>query len=194
MLEPFNLLIKWIAEEKQTGVPNPQQAILSTVGVDGIPHARVVAIREITDEALIFFTQKCTRKVSEMQHNPNICLTFWFEYHQREIIIEGKASALTASENEQYWQSYPKAAQIRFCTYAPTSSQPIGAKETLEKKRVEIQNHFTEKTLPMSEDYCGYVILPQRFIFYHYRLDELSDVIEYRRQASSYWHRQLLSP
>ena len=38
-----------------------------------------LAIREIKADGLIFFTQKRTRKVTEMNACPEITLTFWYE-------------------------------------------------------------------------------------------------------------------
>lgn len=77
--DPITLLTTWISEELQRGAPNPQHAILATAGKDSIPHGRVIAIREINEQGLLFFTQRGTRKVVEMTYNPIVSLTFWFE-------------------------------------------------------------------------------------------------------------------
>lgn len=74
--EPIAILNRWILEETQKGAPNPKQAVLSSSTEHGIPHARVVSIREISEMGLIFFTQKNTRKVSELHKNPASVLTF----------------------------------------------------------------------------------------------------------------------
>lgn len=194
MHAPFYLLKEWLEKEKQIGILDPQQAVLSTVTHDAKPHARVVAIREITENELIFFTQRGTRKVAEIKGNPNVCLTFWFEHYQREVIIEGTAKELSAQENQQYWQNYPKEAQIRFYAYSPTSGLCIPAKSILEEKRTQIQQDFLEKPLPISLLYCGFALLPHRFIFYHYRTDELSDVINYALDTQYGWQKSILSP
>jgi pyridoxamine 5'-phosphate oxidase len=44
-------------EEKQAGAPNPQQAVLATCARAAVPHARVVVIREMNEDSLLFFTQ-----------------------------------------------------------------------------------------------------------------------------------------
>lgn len=194
METPFWLLKSWLDKEKQAGILNPQQAVLSTVTHDAKPHARVIAIREITEKEFIFFTQLGTRKVAEISHNPDVCLTFWFEHSQREVIIEGTAKALSKQENERYWQTYPKEAQMRFNAYAPTSGQLITHKNVLEEKLAKIRDDFLEKSLPMSPLYCGFTLLPYRFIFYHYRTDELSDVINYTFSSQDGWQKTSFSP
>ncbi|BCA94472.1 pyridoxamine 5'-phosphate oxidase [Legionella antarctica] len=193
MRRPVNLLKNWLEEEKELGVPNPQQAVLSTATLSAIPHSRVVAIREINEDNLIFFTQKETRKVTELLNNPIAALTFWFEMSSREVIIEGKAAPLTLEENKSYWNSYPREAQIRFCSYAATSATPIASKEILEEKKSLIELQYYGQKLPMNEFYYGFKFKPDRFVFYTYRTDELSDVSEYVWWENS-WIRQVLSP
>lgn len=192
-MNPIEHLNQWLQDERVAGAPNPQQAVLSTATKEAIPHSRVVAIREVNDQGLLFFTQRGTRKVEEMATNPRVSMTFWFELLLREVIIEGVVEALTEAENEQYWQSYPREAQIRFHSYAPTSSQPIRDKQELEEKKKLIQQECTDQAVPVSPLYCGFRIKPSRFVFYAYRSDALSDVVEYSRSTSG-WGERLLSP
>lgn len=191
---PIHLLKIWLEEEKGANVPYAQHAVLSTQGINGQANGRVIAIREIKEGQLLLFTQRRTRKVEEIKMNPAVTLTFWFELSGREVIIEGEATFLSEIQNEHYWKTYPKPAQIRFCSYAPLSGLPIESKQLLENKRLEIAElNQQEKSLPVSKDYCGIAIKPLRFVFYAYRLDELSDVWEYQIKGSEFV-RRLLSP
>jgi len=193
MLSPFELLNSWLAEENQAGAPNPRQAVLATCAKDAIPHSRVVTLREIDDRGLLFFTQQGTRKVRELIENPLASMTFWFELFQREVIVEGTVKELTEVENKQYWESYPREAQIRFHSYAPTSSQPIAGKHVLENRKMQLEDEYQGKILPLSPFYRGFRLTPERMVFYAYRIDELSDVFEFRHQDGK-WVKQWLSP
>lgn len=178
-MTPIELLNTWIIDEKSMGAAHAQHAVLSSQGLNGAPHGRIVAIREITNDWVLFFTQKRTRKVLEIKNNKQVALTFWFERCAREVIVEGEACFLSEEENAHYWDAYPKWAQIRFCSYAPTSGEPIDDKQLLEDKLRNLERSSKDAVLPCSPDYCGIAIKPQRFVFYSYRLDELSDVWEY---------------
>lgn len=193
MTSPIQLLNAWLAEEQHAGAPNPKQAVLATCAQGGQPHGRVVAIREINEQDLLFFTQRNTRKVAELLSNPFATITFWFELLQREVIIEGEVSALSDAENQQYWQNNPREMHIRFTTYAPTSSQPIANKEILEQRKRQIEKEFADKPLPLSSFYCGFRLHLKRMMFYAIRTDELSDVFEYR-WIDNAWKKQWLSP
>lgn len=192
-MTPIQLLTTWIEEEKSLGAHNAQHAVLSTQGLNSQPHSRVVAVREITEDWLLLFTQQRTRKVEEIKNNGKVALTFWFERHARETIIEGEASFLSQEQNIDYWNTYPQSAQIRFCSYAPTSGEAIDSKQILENKRLEIEKASKNNALPCSPDYCGIAIKPERFVFYSYRLDELSDVWEYQAHRSGFV-KKILSP
>lgn len=192
-VSPIKILQEWIEEEKKFGAPNPQQAVLSTASSEGTPHARVVAIREITDNGLLFFTQLGTKKVIELQTSKKSAITFWFELLQRQVQIEGDVEELSNVDNVHYWENYPFEAQVRFCSYAPTSGQPILDKKLLENKKKIIQKTYRDKKLPMSSFYKGFRVKPRKIIFYSYRTDEFSDVFGYFNINGS-WVYSILSP
>ena len=61
-----------------------------------------------------------------------------------------------------------------------TSGLPIENKQVLENKKNKIEHAHQHSPLPLSPDYCGISVKPKRVVFYTYRLDELSDVLEYQ--------------
>lgn len=195
VLSPIACLKQWLLAEKEAGAANPQHAVLSTVASvpHPVPHSRVVAVREIMEDGLLFFTQRGTRKVNELMVNPNAVLTFWFELHQRQISLEGEAHPLSAEENAWYWQNNAHEAQLRFSSYAPTSGQPIPSKDVLEQKRERLTMELKDKTIPLSPLYCGFRLIPLTVYCYSYRTDELSDVSRFSFCGGA-WIHQLLSP
>ncbi len=193
MSNPIELLENWLSAENKAGAPNPRQAVLATCGKEAMPHARVVALREITDSSLLFFTQLGTRKCHELTENPYATMTFWFELFQREVIIEGNVIALSEAENQHYWNQYPREAKIRFDSYAPTSAQPISAKAVIEDRKMRLEQDYRDQEIPFSQHYRGFRLQPERLLFYAYRTDELSDVFEYRKSDDT-WIMQWLSP
>lgn len=188
----YFLINDWLEQERSLGAPNPRQAVLATVSSANTPHARVVALREINESGLLFFTQSGTRKVQELTKNSHAVFTFWLELQQREVIVEGVVEKLSVEENKQYWMSYSREAQIRFHAYAPTSSQVIFDKQALEIKKSTLTEAYANKAVPFSSHYCGFRLTPTRFIFYAYRTDELSDVFSFEWQDG--WQKSILSP
>ena len=190
---PVNQLIDWLQNEKQLGIDQPECAVLSTSTSSNVPHSRVVAIREINTESLLFFTQKGTRKVTELLENPAAVLNFFFAMQQRQVIIEGIARPISQEENEHYWHSLPRERQLRFSAYAPTSGQVIHDLYFLDSRKRDVDEQYPNQAIPMSEDYCGFRFIPETFVFYTVEPVSFSTVVRYCREDGG-WKKELLSP
>jgi pyridoxamine 5'-phosphate oxidase len=190
---PFNILKEWLNKEKERGVEEPCCAILSSCTSSGDPHSRVVAIREIEADSLIFFTQQKTRKVTELLNNPKACLNFLFAMQGRQVILEGIAIPISLEENEIFWTTLPRERQLRFSVYAPTSGQVIKDLNPLETRKKELIDQFTGLSIPMSEHYFGFRFIPQTWIFYTVGSISFSEVVRYTKVEDN-WKKELISP
>lgn len=183
---------EWFAKEKELGV-EVNSVVLATVSPEGRPHNRVVAIREIKNDSLIFFTQRETRKVADLLKNPAAAMDFFLVLQQRQVVLEGVAKPLTYEENEQYWNDLPRERQLRFSTYAPSSGQPITSLSELDERKKELEALFANKAVPMSDFYQGFRFIPDTFLFYSVGSTSFSEAIKFTKNNND-WHEQLLSP
>ena len=190
---PFNQLIDWLSKEKEFGVTQPECAVLATCTASGIPHSRVVAIREIKNDSILFFTQKGTRKVSELLANPAATLNFLFAMQQRQVSIEGTEKPISPEENEHYWASLPRERQLRFSAYAPTSGQVVSDLHQLDKRKQELDEQFPNQPIPICDDYMGFRFKPEAFVFYTVEPISFSQVFRFSRVGEE-WRKELLSP
>ncbi|HAT8176151.1 TPA: pyridoxamine 5'-phosphate oxidase family protein [Legionella pneumophila] len=190
---PFNMLKEWLNKEKERGIEDPACAVLSTCSSSGEPHSRVVAIREIETESLLFFTQQKTRKVTELLNNPKSCLNFLFAMQNRQVILEGTAIPISQEENEAFWSTLPRERQLRFSAYAPTSGLVIKDLNQLETRKKELSDQFAGLPIPMSEYYFGFRFIPKTWIFYTVGSISFSEVIRYTKIEDS-WKSELISP
>lgn len=190
---PVNTINAWIAKERELGCTKPERIVLATVGKEGIAHSRIVAIRELTEQGILFFTQQGTRKTQEIEYNPKASMTLWLALQQREVMIEGQLKALTQKENEYFWSKKPKESQLRMSAYAPTSGQALSSLSELEKNYQALACLYQHREVPMSEYYCGYRLVPASFIFFTLNDSGFSEVIKYVSDEGA-WASQLLSP
>jgi pyridoxamine 5'-phosphate oxidase len=190
---PFNKITEWLNKEKELGCKNPDRAVLATTTSEGIPHSRIVAIREINLDGILFFTQRGARKYSELMHNPHASMTFWFALQQREIIIDGITEPLSNEEREYYWKTMSRERQLRFSAYAPTSGQSISSIDEIENSYHKLSFECEGKEILMSEFYCGFRFVPDIFYFYTLGLDTFSKVMMYKKDKDN-WHIKMLSP
>lgn len=189
----LNKIRNWIDSENKQLNLSVIYATLATASSNGIPSSRIVAVREISDDSVLFFTQDGTCKVKDMRDNPYASMTVWLPTHQREIVFEGQVIELSKSDNAEYWQSYPRESQLRFLAYAPTSGQRIESPDSLNEKLKLVRDKYAGKDIPLSEHYCGFRLVPTRVYFYEYLTDRLSEVREYIKEGGE-WREHWLSP
>jgi len=192
-MQPFEKMKEWLKQESALGSPEPNRVVLATAAKNARPHSRIVAIREITDHGVLFFTQSGTKKVAQLQENPFASMTLWLPMQQRQIILDGAIEKLTTTNNEYYWQTLTPERQLRFCAYAPTSGQPIGSLADIEGRYKKLLDEAANHEIPMSSCYCGFRLIPETFYFYTLGADKFSEVILCQRHPSG-WQKSLLSP
>ncbi len=191
---PFKKMLNWIEQEKLLGSLNPDSIVLATATKNGIPHSRIVAIREITTEGLLFFTQSEKRKAKEIKENPRASATLWLPLQGREVIIDGDIEVLAQAANENYWNTLPGERQILFSVYSSSSDQLIHSSKELDDKYKEIAEKFNNQPITMSRYYCGFRLVPQTFYFYTLGTNHaFSENIHYFLEEKE-WRQQLLSP
>jgi len=190
---PLIKMYEWMEAEKKLGSDNPDRVVLATCSPEGIPHSRIVAIREITPQGIIFFTQRSSRKVTELKNNPSASMTLWLALQQRQIILDGIVQPLTDKENEKFWVTLSRERQLRFSAYAPTSGQIIDSLSVLEHQLDMLTEQFLGEEIPMSNHYCGLHLIVETMYFYTLRDRIFSESLKYTRCHNA-WDKQLVSP
>ena len=69
-------LERWLDEAADAGAGAPAAMTLATVGGDGRPSARVVSLKRLEPDGLIFTTALWTRKAAELRANPQVAIVF----------------------------------------------------------------------------------------------------------------------
>ncbi len=190
---PFKQIIEWIEKEKKLGSANPDRLVLATSSKNGIPHCRIVAIKEMTDHSILFFTQLGTRKVQEIKENPIASATLWLPLQQREVMIDGMIETLSHDQNEYYWKNMPRENQLRFSSYASTSGQPIDSISVINNKLIGLKQRYLNSEIPLENCYCGYRLIPNTLYFYTLKSESFSEYIKFELHNGA-WYQQLLSP
>jgi pyridoxamine 5'-phosphate oxidase len=190
---PLIKMHEWMEVEKNLGSANPDRVVLATCSPENIPHSRIVAIREITSDGILFFTQRSSRKVAELRHNPYASMTLWLALQQRQIILDGIVKPLTSKENEKFWSTLPRERQLRFSACAPTSGQVIDSLSVLEYQIDALTKQFLGEEIPMHNHYCGFHLIVETMYFYTLGDNSFSELFKYKRCQNA-WDKQLVSP
>ncbi len=91
---------RWMADVVAAGLPEPTAMVLATVSADGQPRARTVLLRGHDAVGFTFFTNRTSKKGSELAEVPRACLLFGWHAIHRQVIIEGPVVEVGAAASE----------------------------------------------------------------------------------------------
>ena len=164
---------------------------LATVSSDGKPSLRKVLLKEVKDNAFVFYTNYTSRKGREIEHNPAVALLFHWESQERQVRIEGVAHKVNPIKSDEYFASRPLSSQQ--AAIASPQSEIIENRDDLERRFAKVSS--TSDQLIRPEFWGGYAILPNVIEFWQGRPSRMHDRIAYMRDGSKdSWRIQRLAP
>ncbi|RVE49486.1 hypothetical protein evm_005827 [Chilo suppressalis] len=180
--EPFGQFKVWFEEAcNRKEILEPNAMCLATVSKAGLPSARFVLCKGYGKDGYKFFTNYDSRKAKEMNENPNVAATFYWEVLNRSVRIEGNVEKLSDEESTTYFHSRPVPSQI--AASASHQSTPIESRDILcERESVlEADYMIPGKEIPKPNHWGGYIIRPRVIEFWQGQRDRLHDRIRFRR-------------
>jgi pyridoxamine 5'-phosphate oxidase len=190
---PFELFKAWFKEAENSNTVEEVNAMtVSTIGLDGYPKSRVVLLKQFDEKGFVFFTNYESEKGKAIDKNPKICLSFFWQSLERQIIIKGEVNKISAESSDAYFNSRP--AGSRLGAIVSNQSAIISNREFLEKKLIELEKSFKNKHIQRPENWGGYLVNPIEIEFWQGRPNRLHDRIRFLCQADKTWKKDRLSP
>ena len=191
--DPVAQLQFWLAEALKTeGEIEPNAMTLATVDATGQPSARIVLLKGVLDDELIYFTNYQSRKGRELADNPKCSVVFWWRMLHKQVRVEGLVRKVPAAYSRDYFQSRPLGSQLG--AIVSPQSEVIANRQVLEKALREQEEHLVPGKVPEKPDYWGgYAIKPHLFEFWQGHTNRLHDRFQYRLEEGA-WIIERLAP
>lgn len=186
---PIISLNQWIYEARNSGIEDYNAFHLSTSDLKGNVSGRIVLLKSIEDEKLIFFTDYTSRKGQQITINKNVAATFYWGSLERQIRIEGTIEKTSNDINDEYFAQRPKESQI--AAIASNQSEVIDNRNALESKYNAIISQKRDLNRP--DNWGGYEIIPNHIEFWQGRPNRLNDRIVYTKLNNG-WEKHRLQP
>lgn len=187
---PFDQLERWMEQVINLDLKYPNAISLSTVDVHNRPSSRIVLIKEILPEGVIFYTDYTSKKGYDLISNKNVAATFYWKELDRQIRIQGIATKIDPEKSEEYFLSRPFESKIS--ALASNQSSPIDKAE-LKKRVTELKETYKDKEVPYPHNWGGYLIAFDSVEFWQGRPSRLHDRFKYTRD-NEIWNIERLAP
>ena len=190
---PMELFQTWFHEVEQSNTVDEANAMtISTIGTDGFPKSRIVLLKKFTWEGFICYTNYNSEKGKAIDANPNVCLSFFWQGMEQQIIIKGKAEKIASNLSDGYFESRPDGSKLG--AWASNQSEVVSSKEILTANLEKLEKEFKNKEIPRPDHWGGYIIKPNSMEFWQGRPNRMHDRIRYSLQEDFSWKTDRLAP
>jgi pyridoxamine 5'-phosphate oxidase len=190
-VRPLEQLDRWLADAREAGVEAPMAMTLATAGAHGEPSARVVSLKRIEDERLVFTTALWTRKVEELRVNPRVAAVFFWPALGRQIRIEGRADIADRALAEELFAERPRSHQLQ--AHVSRQGDEIEGLSQLRERLAALRAELGEGPVPCPEDWGAVRLTPDSIEFWQEGEDRLHSRQLYEASADG-WRQSLLAP
>jgi pyridoxamine 5'-phosphate oxidase len=183
---------KWWDDATKSEIEEANAMTLATATQAGIPSARIVLLKEYTDQGFVFFSNYESRKGNELSGNPQACLVFFWAALERQIRISGTVEKIPSAASDEYFSSRPQDSQLG--AWASPQSRVITARKIIEERSIQYQQQFGNENIPRPAYWGGYIVLPHTIEFWQGRPGRLHDRIQYTLLKQGDWKIERLAP
>jgi len=188
---PFSQFEKWF-KEAEIAVPIlPNAMTLATVGMGGVPSARVVLLKDFDEQGFVFYTNYESPKGKDLDQNAIASLCFYWSELGRQVRITGTVSRTSREESEAYFHSRPVDSQLG--AWASNQSEVISSRAVLEARMEELVRKYAGRQIPLPPYWGGYRVAPSVVEFWQGRPSRLHDRLRYTRHEHE-WVIARLAP
>lgn len=189
--DPLKQLQIWISEALNTNTNEATAMSVVTTDIDGFPEVRIVLLKKLDKNGILFFTDYSSSKGKAIKKNNKVGLHFFWPIMERQVRISGYAVKTSEEISDNYFNSRPITSQI--AAVVSNQSKEIPSREFLENHFFDLQNQLHGKAPKRPETWGGYLVKPLKMEFWQGRESRLHDRIVYEIKNKK-WQTKRLAP
>lgn len=187
--DPLKILVQWCQEANQLPLSRPEAVTLSTSSLKGRVTIRVVLLKKILKEGLLFYSNYQSLKGKNILENPWGAILFYWDGFHRQIRVSGKIKKSSRKESKEYWEKRPRTSQMS--QWISAQSNILKDRDTLEKEYKKAKIQFQGKKIPCPQHWGGYILRPQSIEFWIERPYRLHDRFYYEKKRGLWTCKRL---
>ena len=189
---PFHIAQNWLSEASDAELNDPNAIALSTVDGSGMPNARMVLLKDIEDDAFVFYTNYGSQKAQEIDQAGKAAFVMHWKSLRRQIRVRGVVEKEDGPKADDYYSS--RSLKSRLGAWASDQSQPLSSRAALIATVAKVTaKHGPNPARPAF--WGGYQIRPLEIEFWADGDFRLHDRFTWRRETvASPWNVIRLCP
>ena len=182
--DPFALARTWLAEAEKTEPNDPNAIALSTVDAEGLPNVRMVLLKDIEDDAFVFYTNYGSAKAEEIAATGKAAFVMHWKSLRRQLRVRGTVTREEGPKADDYYAS--RSLKSRLGAWASRQSQPLDGRMTLMAEVAKVTAmHGPNPARPPF--WGGFRITPVEIEFWADGAFRLHDRFRWRRDEIGQW-------
>ena len=190
--EPFIEILKTLEEAESLNLVDWNAMNISSVDQKNQPSSRIVLLKKISDDGLVFYTNYNSRKGKEIELNPKVAVNFWWRELKKQIRVEGFIEKASEEDSDDYFNSRPLKSRVS--AIISNQSSTISSYEDL-KNQIDNYLKQNDESSIKRPDHCGlYIVIPNAVEFWEDRDNRTHERLKYILSDDQKWSSYLLSP
>lgn len=189
--EPLELFVQWFTHAVQAGQVEPHAMTLSTVDADGMPNARVLILKDVTDEGWWFASSSASAKGIELTAHPVAALTFYWPAVGRSVRVRGAVARGTEDANARDFSR--RGIGARAVALGSAQSEPLGSRAESEAAIAKAAHELDAHPELVSPSWTLWCVRPHSVEFWQSDAERQHLRLRYAREGQS-WSQTMLWP
>ncbi|SPJ22460.1 pyridoxamine 5'-phosphate oxidase [Palleronia abyssalis] len=190
--DPFDLIRAWLSEAEISEANDPNAISLATVDPDGMPNVRIVLLKEIEEDAFVFYTNYDSTKGVELTQSGKAAFALHWKSLRRQVRVRGSVRREDGPQADAYYASRDLGSRLG--AWASRQSRPLKDRATLEAQVEQMRDRFGDAP-PRPPFWGGFRLTPVSIEFWQDGAHRLHDrEIWTHSGGSREWDVKRLSP
>ena len=190
--DPFEIARRWLGEAEASEPNDPNAIALATVDGAGLPNVRMVLLKEIEDDAFVFYTNYESAKAGEIDGAGKAAFVMHWKSLRRQVRVRGEVSREDGPQADAYYAS--RSLDSRLGAWASKQSRPLSSRGALMAEVAKVTALKGPKP-GRPPFWGGYRLTPVEFEFWADGAFRLHDRFRWRREnATQGWTVDRLNP
>ena len=189
---PFEIARSWLSEAEAAEPNDPNAIALGTVDDAGLPNVRMVLLKDIEDDAFVFYTNYDSKKGQELEASGKAAFVMHWKSLRRQIRVRGIVEREDGAAADAYFNS--RSLKSRLGAWASAQSRPLSSRAALVAEVAKV----TAKLGPNPQrppNWGGFRIRPVEIEFWADGPFRLHDRFRWTKvDAASIWEVDRLNP